>query len=693
MSEFNQNSNINQNSNLKNSDNQLQNTDSSAESSSGLSDIFQNYYLEYASYVILERAIPHIKDGLKPVQRRILHSLKEMDDGRFNKVANVIGHCMRYHPHGDAAIGEALVNLGQKRLLIDTQGNWGHFLTGDKAAASRYIETRLSEFSKEVLFSEKITEYSPSYDGRSKEPVSLPIKFPLLLFLGAEGIAVGLACKVFPHNFCELLRASIDIIDDKPLESIKIYPDFPSAGVADVSAYKNGMRGGKIKHRAQIDIISKSLLVIRNIPHETTTNSVIESILLAQEKNRFKFKKIEDNTTNEVNIELYLKPGQDPAKVRSALYAFTKCQVSLSSNICVIKNGKPEFLSAPQLLKFNTFHTVNLIKKQLQVEKSQLEKKIFYLKLERIFIENKLYKLLESCDSIQMMLDVLAKKLKKFQSELNRQINDDDIIYLSEIKIRRISLFDAKKLQDKILSSQDELDEIQKNIENIKQYTKNYFKHLIKKYAKVFPRATKLQDLAEINRAQLDCIKQKVYCCYKTGFLGYSAKDAELVGEFTDFDELVVIARSGQLKIVKPTKKSFIEKNIIYVGKYTRSDKETVYNIVYQKNKKAPIMAKRCTITSIIRDRFYNLIDSDNDNQDKKDLKSKESAKIVFLEVCKKGSNCKIKLSLKPNELSGSKGKKSSLELDFNSLILRSRSSLGKIISKKSLIKINKISS
>ena len=659
----------------------------------GLTNLFEKYYLQYASYVILQRAIPHIDDGLKPVNRRILHSLNEMEDGRYNKVANVIGHCMRYHPHGDAAIGEALVNLGQKGLLIDTQGNWGHYLTGDKSAAPRYIEARLSSFSKEVVFAQHITEFVDSYDGRCKEPVTLPIRFPLLLFLGVEGIAVGLACKVFSHNFCELLQASIDIIDGKDLNNIELYPDFQGGGIADVSDYNNGIRGGKIKHRAKIDIISKSLLVITQIPHETTTHSVIESILLNQEKGRFKFKKVEDNTTSSVKIELHLKPGQDPQKVRSALYAFTKCQVSLSSNICVIKEHKPIFLSVQQLVKYNTEHTIKLNLAHLKVLKAKLEQKVFFAQLEKIFIENKLYQVLEYCDSNQMIIDQLAKKLQHYQDILTRSVGEKDILYLSEIKIRRISLYDSTKLNNTIKKYIDELSEINDHIIHIKEYSKKHFRDILQKYSSQYPRKTLLKTFKDINKSQLDINRAKVFVDQKQGFIGTEIK-GDLAGEYSLLQELIVITEEGLMQVIRPALKSYIGVNILYVNEFDRNDQNTIYNIIYRIDKKSPIYAKRCTITSIVRDKAYNIIgrslrssanSSDNHRSDQ------DAAEILFLKVTKLDQDCTVKIYLKSpkNKLNSTKKtNKLSINLDFNEVMIKSRSTQGKIITRKSIAKI-----
>ena len=637
-----------------------------------LLDMFEDYYLEYASYVILERAIPHIDDGLKPVQRRILHALHEMEDGRYNKVANVIGHCMRYHPHGDSAIGEAMVGLGQKGLLIDTQGNWGHDITGDKAAAARYIEARLTDFAKEVLFQKKITSWQRSYDGRFQEPITLPVKFPLLLFHGVEGIAVGLAAKILPHNFCEITQACIHSLEGKDFE---LLPDFPTGGLADANEYKKGLRGGRVKVRADIHILSPKTLIIREIPFETTTVTLIDSILAACDKGHFKIKKIENNTTSDVEIILHLKQGEQADKVRDALYAFTKCEVSLATNSCVISQGKPAFLDVHELIHASAKNTRELLKQELLVRQEELEEKIFFMELERIFITEKIYKVLEKCKSSEEMLTSLHKAFKPHLADLSREITDEDLKRLSEIPIRRISRFDHEALSKKLKTTQSELRTVKKHLKNLKAYTIAYFKDLLEKYGPRFPRKTRLTSLSTIAKVQVAASNEKLYALKKEGFVGTSLRKGDFLFECSSLDEILCISTSGTFKVLKVSEKDYIENDLLHIALFQRGDQNTVYNVVYRRGKEGPYMVKRCVIPAVTRGKTYSL------------TKGEAHSQILYLAVSQVEETpppLQVHLSNRGKQ----RPRKKLLPLDFADFAIRGRDSGGQILTKYRIAKI-----
>ena len=635
--------------------------------------MFEDYYLEYASYVILERAIPHIEDGLKPVQRRILHALYEMEDGRYNKVANVIGHCMRYHPHGDAAIGEAMISLGSKGLLIDTQGNWGHDITGDKAAAPRYIEARLTEFAREVLFQKKITSWGRSYDGRFLEPITLPVKFPLLLFHGVEGIAVGLAAKILPHNFCEITQACIHSLKG---EDFELLPDFPTGGIADASDYRKGLRGGRVKVRADIHILSAKTLVIREIPFETTTQTLIDSILVAADKGHFNIKKIENNTTSHVEILIHLKPGEQADKVRDALYAFTKCEVSLAANSCVISEGKPAFLDVHQLVHASAHKTQELLKKELMVQQAEIEEKIFFMDLERIFIVEKIYLKLEHCRSSKEMQTTLSSALKPHPSSLKREVRDEDLKRLTEIPIRRISRFDHQDLQKKLNISQKKLKEVKAHLRSLKAYTISHFQSLLAKYGSDFPRKTRITSLKTVVKAQVAASSKKLYMLREEGFIGTSLKKGEFLFECSPLDEVLCIAASGTFKVLKVGDKDYIAPHILHAALFRRADQNTTYNLIYRRGKQGPTMVKRCTIPAVNRGKIYSL------------TKGEQHSELLYLAITRSAEEKPPLLQVHLSSRGSNKPRKKILPLDFTKIAIRGRDSGGQILTKYRVLKI-----
>jgi topoisomerase-4 subunit A len=542
-----------------------------------LDGLYQNWFLDYASYVILERAVPRIEDGFKPVQRRIMHSLKEMDDGRFNKVANVIGNTMQYHPHGDAAIGEAIVNIGQKDILIETQGNWGDVRTGDSAAAPRYIEARLSKFALDVTFNAQTTEWQLSYDGRKKEPVTLPVKFPLLLAQGVEGIAVGLSTKILPHNFIELIKASIDILKDK---KPKIYPDFPTGGIADFTEYNQGLRGGKIKVRAKLEILDKKTLVIREIPFSTTTTSLMESIVKASEKGQIKVKQVIDNTAKDVEIQIILQPGQSPEIAMDALYAFTDCEISISPNACVIVDDKPVFMQVNEILKINTHQTVELLKKELQIKKGELMEKILFSSLEKIFIENKIYRNIEEAESWEEVIEVIDKGLKPHKKKFYREITRDDIVRLTEIRIKRISKYDSFQANEMLKDLEKQLKETEHNLKHLTDYAIAYYQRLLEKYGKGRERKTEMKGFQSVTAVEVIANNQKLYVNREDGFIGYGLKKDEFVCDCSDLDDILVIRKDGKLKVSRIQEKVFMGKDILYVGIFKKGDDRMIYNVI-----------------------------------------------------------------------------------------------------------------
>jgi len=634
-----------------------------------LSGMYQDWFLEYASYVILERAVPHLQDGLKPVQRRILHSMKRMDDGRYNKVANIIGHTMQFHPHGDASIGDALVQLGQKDLLVDAQGNWGNLLTGDGAAAPRYIEARLSKFALEVVFNPKTTEWQLSYDGRNKEPVVLPVKFPLLLALGVEGIAVGLASKILPHNFIELIDASIDYLQGK---DFILYPDFPTGGMADVSKYNDGQRGGVVKVRAKIEKVDKKALIITEIPFGKTTSSLIDSIIKANDKGKIKIKKIDDNTAANVEIVVHLVPGVSPDKTIDALYALTDCEYSISPNSCVIIDNKPSFMGVSQMLKYSADQTVMLLKAELNIRLGELQEEWHMSSLEKIFIEERIYRDIEECETWESVIETIDKGLLPFKKLLLREVTREDIIQLTEIKIKRISKFDAKKADEHIKGIEAELEEVKNHLKNIIPFTINYFKQIKKKYGKGKERKTELRNFDTIEATKVVANNAKLYVNYKEGFVGTGLKKDEFVCDCSDIDDVIIIRKDGVYMITKVAEKVFVGNDILYVQVFLKNDERTIYNIIYQDGKEGALLAKRCAITGLTRDKEYNL------------TRGKTGSKIIYFSANPNGEAEVIKIHHKPRP----RLKKLVIDFDFGQLNIKGKSSMGNIITRNPVHKI-----
>lgn len=634
-----------------------------------LSGMYQSWFLDYASYVILERAVPHLNDGLKPVQRRILHSMKRMDDGRFNKVANIIGHTMQFHPHGDASIGDALTQLGEKDLLIDIQGNWGNILTGDVAAAPRYIEARLSKFALEVIFNPKTTEWKSSYDGRNKEPVTLPVKFPLLLFMGVEGIAVGLASKILPHNFNELIDATISYLQG---HDFSIYPDFPTGGMIDVSKYNDGQRGGVVKVRARIEKIDKKELVITEIPFGKTTSSLIESIIKANDKGKIKIKKIDDNTAANVEIVISLMPGVSPDKTIDALYAFTDCEYSISPNTCVITENKPSFMGVSALLRHSADRTVLLLKSELEIRQAELHDEWHNSSLERIFIEEKIYRDIEECETWESVITAIDKGLKPFKKKLLREVTREDIIRLTEIKIKRISKYDSGKANQHIKDIELEMEEVKNHLNNIIPFTINYFKQIKKKYGKGRERKTEIRSFDTIQATKVVANNARLYINAKEGFIGTGLKKDEFVCECSDIDDIIVIRKDGVYLITKVDDKIFVGNDIIYAQVFLKNDERTIYNIVYQDGKDGPLFAKRCAITGLTRDKEYNL------------TRAAQGSRIVYFSANPNGEAEVIRVHHKPK----ARLKKLVFEFDFGQMAIKGKSSLGNILTKNPVQRI-----
>jgi topoisomerase-4 subunit A len=569
-----------------------------------VSGLYQDWFLDYASYVILERAVPAIEDGLKPVQRRILHSMKEMDDGRFNKVANIIGQTMQYHPHGDAAIGDALVNIGQKDLLMECQGNWGDIRTGDSAAAPRYIEARLSKFALEVAFNGQTTYWQSSYDGRKKEPISLPMKFPLLLVQGVEGIAVGLATKILPHNFIELIEASIDYLKGKKIDLV---PDFPTGGSIDVSNYNQGMKGGKIRCRAKIEESDKKTLFIKDIPYGITTTSLIESIIKANDNNKIKIKKVIDNTAKDVEIEIQLAPGISPDITIDALYAFTDCEISISPNNCVIIQDKPHFMPVNELLKISTENTLELLRRELEIRKGELEENWHYASLEKIFIENRIYRDIEECETFEDVIDTIWRGMNKFKKLFIRELNEDDILRLTEIKIKRISKYDGFKANDYIAKIQAELEQIKNDLSNLKTFAIKYFENLLKKYSKGRERKSEIKTFDNIDSKTVAIANQKLYINRVEGFVGTGLKKDEYICDCSDLDDVIVFKKDGKMQVSKVQDKTFVGKDILYAYVFKKGDERMTYNMIYIDGKTKVSYAKRFNVSGITRDKEYDL--------------------------------------------------------------------------------------
>jgi topoisomerase-4 subunit A len=634
-----------------------------------LSGMYQDWFLDYASYVILERAVPELYDGLKPVQRRILHSMKRMDDGRFSKVANIIGHTMQFHPHGDASIGDALVQLGQKELLIDTQGNWGNMLTGDGAAAPRYIEAKLSKFALDVVFNPKTTEWKLSYDGRNKEPVTLPVKFPLLLAMGVEGIAVGLASKIMPHNFVELIDATIQYLQGR---EFTLYPDFPTGGLIDVSRYNDGQRGGVIKVRAKIEKTDKKTLIITEIPFGKTTTSLIESIIKANEKGKIKIRKIDDNTSSNVEIVIHLMPGVSPDKTIDALYALTDCEYSISPNTCVITENKPSFMGVSAILKKSADKTVELLKAELEIRKNELQEEWHMSSLEKIFIEERIYRDIEECETWEAVIEAIDKGLMPFKKRLQREVTREDIIQLTEIKIKRISKYDVKKADEHISGIESELDEVKNHLRNIIPFTINYFRQIKKKYSKGRERKTEIRSFDMIQATKVVASNARLYINYKEGFIGTGLKKDEFVCECSDIDDILVIRKDGVFLITRVAEKVFVGNDIIYAQVFLKNDERTIYNIVYQDGKDGSLLAKRCAITGLTRDKEYNL------------TRGKQGSKIVYFSANPNGEAEVIKVHHKPK----ARLKKLVFEFDFGQLNIKGKTSMGNILTKNAVHKI-----
>ena len=647
----------------------IENTEISEDSLIRVSGMYKDWFLDYASYVILERAVPSIEDGFKPVQRRILHSMKDLDDGRFNKVANIVGHTMQYHPHGDASISDAMVQIGQKDLLIETQGNWGNILTGDRAAASRYIEARLSKFANEVSFSPKITKWQLSYDGRRKEPVNLPVKFPLLLAQGGEGIAVGLSTKILPHNFVELIDASIKCLKNK---KIVLYPDFPTSGIMDVTNYNDGLRGGRVKVRAKITQVNKNTLVITQIPFSTTTSTLIDSILKANEKGKIKIKRIEDNTANEVEILVHLPNGVSPDKSIDGLYAFTSCETSISPLGCVIENNKPLFIGVSEILKKSTEKTKELLRLELEYKKSDYENQWHYASLERIFIENRVYRLIENEDTWEGVIKTIDNGLKPFIKELKRPIVEEDIIRLTEIKIKRISKFDIEKAILKIKTIEEELEKIKFNLDNLTDFAIDYFKRLKEVYGKSRKRKTEIRVFDDVDAKKVVVKNSKLYVNREEGFIGTSIRRDEFVQDCSDIDDIIVFTEDGKMIVTKIDKKKFVAKNIIHLAVFKRKDKRTVYNLIYRDGKKGTSYIKRFFVTGITRDKVYDL------------TRGTKDSKILYFTSNPNGEAETVNVILRQT---GSI-KKLKWELDFADLVIKGRGSKGNIVSKYTINKI-----
>ncbi|WP_282179805.1 DNA gyrase/topoisomerase IV subunit A [Maribacter stanieri] len=658
--------------NEENNDNLSEDNNVDAEPTDALtrvSGMYKDWFLDYASYVILERAVPAIEDGFKPVQRRIMHSLKELDDGRYNKVANVVGHTMQYHPHGDASIADAMVQIGQKDLLIDTQGNWGNILTGDRAAASRYIEARLSKFALEVIFSPKITEWQSSYDGRKKEPVNLPVKFPLLLAQGAEGIAVGLSTKVLSHNFVELIDASIKHLKG---QRFKIYPDFPTAGIIDVTNYNDGLRGGKIRVRAKIAQLDKNTLVINEIPYGTNTGSLIDSILKANDKGKIKIKKIEDNTAADVEILIHLPSGISPDKTIDALYAFTACESSISPLGCIIEDNKPLFIGVTEMLKRSTDSTVELLKRELEIQLRELEEQWHFASLERIFIENRIYRDIEEEETWEGVIKAIDKGLAPFTKHLKRAVTEEDITRLTEIRIKRISKFDLDKAQQYLESLQERIAEVKHHLANLIEFAINYFKNLKETYGKERGRLTEIRIFDDIEATKVAIRNTKLYVNREEGFVGTSLKKDEYVTDCSDIDDIIVITNEGKMMVSKVDSKIFVGKGIIHVAVFKKKDKRTTYNLVYKDGKGGATYIKRFNVTSITRDRLYDL------------TTGKAGSQVLYFTANPNGEAEVIAVLLRQV---GSI-KKLKWDIDFSDVLIKGRASKGNIVTKYSVKRI-----
>ena len=639
-----------------------------------LSGMFKEWFLDYSSYVILYRAVPNIVDGLKPVQRRVLHAMYKMDDGRFTKVANIVGQAMQYHPHGDSSILGALVQFGQKGYTVDCQGNWGNILTGDSNAAPRYIEARLSKFAKEVIFDPKLTNWMTSYDGRNQEPVELPVRFPLLLVQGTEGIAVGMASKILPHNFNELIDASIAILKG---EDYVIYPDFPTGGFAECSKYMDGKRGGQIKVRARIEKIDKNTIAITEIPYGKTSQNVIDTIIKAKDKGKIKIKKIEDMTTDKVEIVIHLPNDVSPDKTIDALYAFTECEITIAPNACVIVDNKPQFLSVKDILEYSTNHTKELLGRQLEIRIEELEDDWHYNSLEKIFFENRIYKVLEQDQkSWEIQLDEVLAAMLKFQNLVHRPIVMDDILKLVEKPVRKISKFDVKAVEEKIKGIEEQLADLRDKLEHLTKYTIDWFKSLKKKYGDLFPRLTEITSFETIAATKVVNNNAKLYANLEEGFVGTGLKKddgGEYICDCSDLSEIITIGKDGTYRVTKVTDKAFIAKNLIYAGVFNRGDSRTIYNVIYRDGKNSVYYAKRFNITSITREKEYDI------------TQGKPQSQIMWMTINHNGEAESVKIAFKPKPML----KKTSIEYDFSSLAIKGRSSRGNLVTKNAIQKIS----
>ena len=634
-----------------------------------ISGMYENYFLDYASYVILERAVPLVFDGLKPVQRRILHALKEMDDGRFHKVANVIGQTMQFHPHGDQAIGDALVNMGQKDLMLDCQGNWGDTRTGDRAAAPRYIEGRLSKFALEVAFNPKITEWQASYDGRKKEPVSLPMKFPLVLAQGAEGIAVGLSTRVLPHNFCELIQASIQVLKGK---KATLYPDFPNGGMIDVENYQGGIRGGKVRCRAHIEVVDKNTLLVKSVPYGCTTESLMDSIVKANDKGKIRIKKVTDNTAKEVEIRVDIPNDSSPDVTIDALYAFTDCEVSISPNICVIIDQKPHFLTAEDILKISTRHTLELLRQELEIKLAELKERLLFSSLEKIFIENRIYRDIEECETWEAVIETIDKGLDPYKSLFYREITEEDIIRLTEIKIKRISKFDSFKADEQINKLEQDIQEVEHHLEHLTDYAIDYFKRLLEKYGKGRERRSEIRTFDTIQVTQVAVANQKLYVNRKEGFVGYGLKKDEFVTECSDLDDIIVFRNDGKYLVSRVQDKAFLGKDIVHVDVWKKGDERTIYHAIYRDPSAGKNYVKRFAVKAITRDKEYDV------------TKGTKGSKLVYFAVHPNSEEEVVTVFLSQN----CRAKNKVFDFDFGELAIKGRNSQGNVLTKYPVRKV-----
>lgn len=635
-----------------------------------VSGLYKDWFLDYASYVILDRAIPSVYDGLKPVQRRIMHSMRELEDGRYNKVANIVGNTMKYHPHGDASITDAMVQIGQKELLIDTQGNWGNIFTGDSAAAARYIEARLTPFALEVVFNPKTTEWAKSYDGRNNEPVDLPVKFPLLLAQGVEGIGVGLSTKILPHNFNELINASVAYMKGKKFE---LFPDFLTAGFLDVSEYNDGQRGGKVRARARISQTDKHTLTITELPFSKTTGDLIDSIIKANEKGKIKIKKIEDNTSDKVEILIHLHNDMSPDKTIDALYAFTDCQVTISPNACVIVGDKPIFTSVSEILRMNTDHTVSLLKKELEIELHELQENWHFSSLERIFIENRIYHDIEEVKSWEEVIKTIDEGLKPHTKHLLREVTEEDIVRLTEIRIKRISRFDLDKFKENIVALEGKIEQCKHHLEHLIPYAVEYYLNIQKKYGKDKTRRTELRIFDTIDAAKVAVANEKFYVNREEGFIGTSLRKDEYLFDCSDIDDIITFRKDGTMKVVKAEPKTFIGKDILHVGVWKKQDKRTVYNMIYREGKEGPYYMKRFSVTGVTRNTDY-LLASD-----------KKGSEVLYFSANPNGEAETVNVLLKPNP----RIRKSRMEIDFSELAIKGRDSKGNLVTKYAVKKVD----